>query len=54
MSFSSKKRLTLAEVIKNLDFFTDDDEKGPMKSEITIFATSPLEVDNELSYLLQC
>ena len=49
MSFPSKKRLTLAEVLENTDFFTDDDEKDPMKSETTIFVTPPQEADNELS-----
>lgn len=50
MSFpSNKQRLTLAEVLENLDFFTEDDEKGPMKSETTIFVTPPEEADNELS-----
>ena len=46
MSFPSKKRLMLGEVLENLDFFTKDDEKGPMKS---MFVTPPQEADNELS-----
>ena len=45
MSFSSKKHLNLAEVLENVDFFTEDDEKGPMKSETTIFKTPPQEAD---------
>ena len=49
MSFPSKKRLALAEVLENLDFFTEDDEKGPMKSETTIFVTQSQEADNDLS-----
>ena len=49
MSFPSKKRLALAVVQENLDFFTEDDEKGPMKSETTIFVTPPQEADNDLS-----
>ena len=49
MSFPSKKRLTLAEVLENIDFFTEDDEKGPMKSETTIFVTPPQEADDDLS-----
>ena len=49
MSFPSKKRLTLAEVLENIDFFTEDDEKGPMKSETTIFVTPPQEADKDLS-----
>ena len=49
MSFPSKKRLTLAEVLENIDFFTEDDEKGPMKSETTIFVTPPQEADDNLS-----
>ena len=48
MSFPSKKRLTLAEVLGNIDFFTEYDEKGPMKSKTTIFVTPPQEVDNDL------
>ena len=43
------KRLTLAEVLENTDFFTGDDEKSPMKSETTIFMTPPQEADNNLS-----
>ena len=46
MSFPSKKRLTLGEVLENLDFFTEDDEKCPMKS---MFVTPPQEADNDLS-----
>ena len=49
MSFPSNKRLTLAEVLENIDFFTEDDEKDPMKSETTIFVTPPQEADNDLS-----
>ena len=49
MSLPSKKRLTLAEVLENIDFFTEDDEKGPMKSETTTFVTPPQEADNDLS-----
>ena len=49
MSFPSKKRLTLAEVLENIDFFTEDDGKGPMKSETTIFVTPPQEADKNLS-----
>ena len=49
MSFPSKKRLTLAEVLENIDFFTEDDGKGPMKSETTIFVTPPQEADDDLS-----
>ena len=49
MSFPSKKRLALAVVQENLDFSTEDDEKGPMKSETTIFVTPPQEADNHLS-----
>ena len=41
MSFPSKKRLTLAEVLENIDFFTEDDGKGPMKSETIIFIRPP-------------
>ena len=37
MSFPSKKRLMLVEVQENLDFLSEGDEKGPMKSETTIF-----------------
>ena len=48
MSFQSKKRLTLAEVLENLDFFTEDDEKDPMKSETIIFVKPP-QVINDLS-----
>ena len=39
----------MAEVLENIDFFTEDDEKGPMKSETTIFVTPPQEADNDLS-----
>ena len=49
MSFLSKKRLTLTEVLENIDFFTEDDEKGPMKSETTILVTPPQEADDDLS-----
>ena len=49
MRFPSKKRLTLAEVLENTNFFTEDDEKGPMKSDSTIFVTPPQEADNDLS-----
>ena len=49
MSFPSKKRLTLTEVLENIDFFTEDDEKGPMKSETTIFITPLQEEDDDLS-----
>ena len=49
MSFPSKKCLTLAKVLENLDFFTGDNEKGPTKSETTIFVTTPQEEDNDLS-----
>ena len=49
MSFPSKKRLTLAEELENIDFFTEDDGKGPMKSETTIFVTPPQEADDDLS-----
>ena len=49
MSFPSKKRLTLAEILENIDFFTEDDEKGRMKSETTIFVTPPQEADDDLS-----
>ena len=36
----------LAEVLESFDFFTEEYEKGPMKSETTIFVTPP---DNGLS-----
>ena len=49
MSLPQKKRLTLAEVLEHLDYFTEDEEKGPMKSETTIFVASPEEVDKDLS-----
>ena len=49
MSLPSKKRLTLAQVLENIDFFTEDDEKGPMKSETTIFVTPLQEADVDLS-----
>ena len=49
MSFPSKKLFTLDEVLENIDFFTEDDEKGPMKSETTTFVTPPQEADNDLS-----
>ena len=49
MRLPSKKRLNLAEVLENIDFFTEDDEKGSMKSETTIFVTPPQEADNDLS-----
>ena len=49
MSFPSKKLFTLDEVLENIDFFTEDDEKGPMKSETTIFITPTQEADNDLS-----
>ena len=49
MSFPSKKRFTLTEVLENIDFFTEDDEKGPMKSETTIFITPLQEADDDLS-----
>ena len=39
----------LGEVLEKLDFFTEGDEKGPMKSEATIFVTSPQEANNDLS-----
>ena len=39
----------MAEVLENIDFFTEDDEKGPMKSETTIFVTPPQEADKNLS-----
>ena len=44
MSFPSKKRLTLANVLEILAFFSEDDEKDRMK-----FATPPQEGDNILS-----
>ena len=49
MSFPLKKRFTLTEVLENIDFFTKDDEKGPMKPETTIFITPPQEADDDLS-----
>ena len=49
MSFSSKKRLTLTEVLENIEFFTEDDEKCPMKSETIIFITPLQEADDDLS-----
>ena len=49
MSLPSKKRLTLAKVLENIDLFTEDDEKGPVKSETTIFITPTQEADNDLS-----
>ena len=49
MSFPSKKRLTLAEVLENLDFFCWRWWKGPVKSETTIFVTRPQEADNHFS-----
>ena len=49
MSFPSKKRLTLAEVLGNIDFFTEHDEKGSMKSKTTIFVTPLQGADNDLS-----
>ena len=48
MNFPSKKRLTLAEVLENLDFSTEDDEKGPVKSATTVSLTPPLEEDSDL------
>ena len=39
----------MAEELENIDFFTEDDEKGPMKSETTIFVTPPQEADDDLS-----
>ena len=39
----------MAEELENIDFFTEDDEKGPMKSETTIFVTPPQEADKDLS-----
>ena len=33
----------MAEVLENYDFFTEDNEKGPMKSETTIVVTSQQE-----------
>ena len=45
MNFPSKKPLTLA----NIDFFTEDDGKGPMKFVTTIFVTPPREANNDLS-----
>ena len=49
MSFPTKKRLTSAEVLETIDFFTEDGEKGLMKSETTIFVTPPQEAKNNLS-----
>ena len=48
MNFPSKKRLTLAEVLENLGFSTEDDEKGPVKSATTVSLTPPLEEDSDL------
>ena len=48
MNFPSKKRLTLAEVLENLDFSTEDDEKDPMKSATTVSLTPPLEEYSDL------
>ena len=39
----------MTEVLENIDFFTEDDEKGPMKSETTTFVTPPQEADDNLS-----
>ena len=39
----------MTEVLENIDFFTEDDEKGSMKSETTIFVTPPQEADEDLS-----
>ena len=49
MSFPSKKCFTLTKVLENIDFFTEDDEKGLMNSETTIFVTPLQEADNNLS-----
>ena len=32
-------------VLQNIYFFTEDDEKGPMKYETTFFVTPPQEAD---------
>ena len=48
MNFPSKKRLTCAEVLENLDFSTEDDEKDPMKSAATVSLTPPLEEYRDL------
>ena len=53
MSFQSKKRLTLAEVLENLDFFTEDDEKGPMKSETIIFVKPPQVITSSIMTCLK-
>ena len=39
----------MAEVLENLDFFTEDDEKDPIKSETTIVVISPQEAYSNLS-----
>ena len=41
--------MTLAEVLENFDFFTENDGKGLMKSETTIFEIPPQNADNDLS-----
>ena len=39
----------MAEVLENLDFSTEDDEKDPIKSETTIVVLSPQEAYSDLS-----
>ena len=41
--------MTLVEVLENLDFFTEDDEKGPIKSEPAIAVTSTEEAFSNLA-----
>ena len=49
MSFYWKKLITLADVLENISLFTEEDEKGTMKSGTSISITPPDELDNDLS-----
>ena len=49
MSFYEKKPITLADVLENIDFFTEEDEKDTMKSDTSIFITPPDESYNDSS-----
>ena len=41
--------MTLVEVLENLDFFTEDDEKGSINSEPAVVVTSTEEAYSNLS-----
>ena len=49
MRFPEKERITLAEELENITFFTEKDEIGSMKPENSLFITPSDESDNYVS-----